>query len=64
MTGDEHGPQEPGGEMPEEIEAEFSQQLRALYNGVLAEPVPDSILELLNKLKAVATSDASDDPSA
>ncbi|MEM8853557.1 MAG: NepR family anti-sigma factor [Pseudomonadota bacterium] len=46
---------EDDGDFPldERIEAMIGQQLRNLYDAVLAEPIPDKIAELLSKLDEI-----------
>jgi hypothetical protein len=44
-----------GGEqprLPEEIQNKIGEQLRALYNQVAEEPVPEHLLQLLKRLEA------------
>lgn len=68
LTGNEPAAIESGPEsvesIPEEIESMIGDQLRAFYDGVLAEPIPNSILELLGKLGDIVSGDDGDDSSA
>ncbi len=45
-------PAKPGPRLSEESQAFIGLKLRELYDDVVAEPVPDRLLELLNKLGA------------
>lgn len=38
----------------DEIQSMIGQQLRQMYNNILSEPIPDSIVELLVKLDDVS----------
>jgi hypothetical protein len=65
------GPDESGKIVPldTDLQAQIGRQLRAIYDGVLAQPVPDRFLELLDQLDngdsaAPGTDPASPDGSA
>ena len=51
QNGSCRGPGEPFGN---DVQAHIGRQLRAIYDGVVALPVPDRFLELLNELEQKA----------
>jgi len=44
-------PRAPGEPFGTDIQSHIGRQLRAIYDGVVAQPVPDRFLELLNELE-------------
>ena len=42
---------EPGEPFGRDVQSHIGRQLRAIYDGVVAQPVPDRFLELLNELE-------------
>jgi len=49
----------PGEPFGNDVQSHIGRQLRAIYDGVVAQPVPDRFLELLNELEQKAA-----DPNA
>jgi len=41
----------PGEPFSSDVQSQIGRQLRAIYDGVVAQPVPDRFLELLNELE-------------
>jgi len=41
----------PGEPFDSDVQSHIGRQLRAIYDGVVAQPVPDRFLELLNELE-------------
>lgn len=56
MRQDTGGKVEGGGKVDKRIQGEIGKQLRAVYEDVVKEPVPDRFLELLKKLEKSAGS--------
>lgn len=47
----------------DEIQSQIGRQLRSMYDSILSEPIPDSIVELLVKLDDVQLARAAGDQS-
>ena len=51
-------------EMTQQIQMTIGKQLRSMYDGVLAEPIPGRILELLEKLDDVSSEGSKGGPKS
>ncbi len=60
LASDEHGKVVP---LETDLQAQIGRQLRAIYDGVLSQPVPDRFLELLDQLDRDVTAAPGSDQS-